>query len=109
MAEGEEAITLKTVAMAPNDCPLVGTRAPVEELPAEPRAGVAGGLTLLDAQGSALTIKMTFTAGKPVAKAVWDLKYMVDMASKRKLIGLCSLRAVVRASVHGARVPCSSA
>ena len=39
------------------------------------------------AQGSALTIKMTFTAGKPVAKAVWDLKYMVDMASKRKLIG----------------------
>jgi predicted lipoprotein len=39
------------------------------------------------AQGSALTIKMTFTAGKPVSKAVWDLKYMVDMASKRKLIG----------------------
>ena len=30
---------------------------------------------------------MTFTTGKAVAKAVWDLKYMVDMASKRKLIG----------------------
>eukprot|EP00277_Geminigera_cryophila_P016792 CAMPEP_0179443746 /NCGR_PEP_ID=MMETSP0799-20121207/27208_1 /TAXON_ID=46947 /ORGANISM="Geminigera cryophila, Strain CCMP2564" /LENGTH=134 /DNA_ID=CAMNT_0021230129 /DNA_START=8 /DNA_END=412 /DNA_ORIENTATION=- len=56
----EEAILLKEVAMEPNDCPL----------------------------GSALTIKMTFTTGKAVAKAVWDLKYMVDMASKRKLIAL---------------------
>jgi hypothetical protein len=39
-------------------------------------------------QGAALTIKMTFTTRKAVSKAVWDLKYMVDMASKRKLIGL---------------------
>jgi hypothetical protein len=31
---------------------------------------------------------MTFTTRKAVSKAVWDLKYMVDMASKRKLIGL---------------------
>lgn len=38
-------------------------------------------------QGSELTVKMTFKTSKPVANAVWDLKYMVDMASKRKLIG----------------------
>lgn len=40
-------------------------------------------------QGEALKITMTFKSNKAVGRAVWDLKYMVDMASKRKLIGLC--------------------
>ena len=54
MAEGEEAIQLKTVAMEPNDCPLASTHATVVELPAELRAGVAGGLTLRAARWSGL-------------------------------------------------------
>eukprot|EP00286_Rhodomonas_abbreviata_P010957 CAMPEP_0181323666 /NCGR_PEP_ID=MMETSP1101-20121128/19918_1 /TAXON_ID=46948 /ORGANISM="Rhodomonas abbreviata, Strain Caron Lab Isolate" /LENGTH=134 /DNA_ID=CAMNT_0023431731 /DNA_START=10 /DNA_END=414 /DNA_ORIENTATION=+ len=56
----EDAITLTAVSVDPNDCPL----------------------------GAPLTIKMKFTATRAINKAVWDLKYMVDMASKRKLIAL---------------------
>ena len=42
----------------------------------------------LNVQGAPLMIRMAFTSNKAVGKAIWDLKYMVDMASKRKLIGI---------------------
>ena len=135
MAEEAEAIELKAVAMEPNDCPLVRCTTAPAELPAlacAVRISPGGPRVLLCVrshtappcvrslpwarvvQGSELTVKMTFKTSKPVANAVWDLKYMVDMASKRKLIGgqpvasrlsraACVRRCVPRASSDGRR------
>mmetsp|Transcript_47965 Transcript_47965/g.113577 ORF Transcript_47965/g.113577 Transcript_47965/m.113577 type:complete len:138 (-) Transcript_47965:28-441(-) len=56
-----DAIELTAVTVEPSDCPL----------------------------GAPLTVKMKFKTSRAISKAVWDMKYMVDMASKRKLIAMC--------------------
>eukprot|EP00285_Hemiselmis_virescens_P001761 CAMPEP_0173411372 /NCGR_PEP_ID=MMETSP1356-20130122/76770_1 /TAXON_ID=77927 ORGANISM="Hemiselmis virescens, Strain PCC157" /NCGR_SAMPLE_ID=MMETSP1356 /ASSEMBLY_ACC=CAM_ASM_000847 /LENGTH=136 /DNA_ID=CAMNT_0014373119 /DNA_START=58 /DNA_END=468 /DNA_ORIENTATION=+ len=55
-----EALTLTAVTIEPNECTL----------------------------GSELKVSIKFKVNKAISKGVWDLMYMVDMASKRKLIPL---------------------